>query len=389
MPLYVADYLADTRRLSTLEHGAYLLLIMDYWTTGGLPTDERKLARIAGLSDKEWARVRPAVSEFFDGDWKHKRVDAELAKAAEKSAAARANGSRGARSKWGVASDAQAKRSERLAAARANGRHTKEEWAAMLRAMPLCVKCGADEHIVKDHIVPIYQGGSDAIENIQPLCHSCNSSKGPDTTDLRPVDWRDRMSGEMSGERVANASHRAGVPQPQPHISDLRSEKRAIDHEFETVFWPAWPNKVGKPAALKAFHSVRKAGCALDAICFGLTIYVRDKPPDRPWLNPATFLNQRRFEDRPAAVAAPRAGPGRQTERTTILSSLFTDPHDDEPPADPHGASAGHDNGSGDADPQDRGHDRGFEFGDGAFGRRQTLGDPGVEIFPPRRAWSA
>lgn len=90
MPLYIGDYIRDTRRLTTLEHGAYMLLIMEYWTNHGLPDDDRRLARIAGLSIEEWSQVRPAIAELFQDGWKHKRIDKELARATGKSDAARA-----------------------------------------------------------------------------------------------------------------------------------------------------------------------------------------------------------------------------------------------------------------------------------------------------------
>lgn len=82
MQFYVADYLADTAHLSTLEHGAYLLLLMNYWQRGeALPDDDGKLARTARLSLKEWTRIRGEVVGFFEvagGQWTHKRVEREL-----------------------------------------------------------------------------------------------------------------------------------------------------------------------------------------------------------------------------------------------------------------------------------------------------------------------
>jgi uncharacterized protein YdaU (DUF1376 family) len=89
MPLYVADYLADAAHLTTQEHGAYLLLIMNYWQRGGpLPDDDARLARIARMGPREWARVRDSLSEFFEvvcGTWSHSRVDSELARVSAKS----------------------------------------------------------------------------------------------------------------------------------------------------------------------------------------------------------------------------------------------------------------------------------------------------------------
>lgn len=69
--------------------------------------------------------------------------------------------------------------------ARQLGTHTKQEWENLkLRFSYRCVKCGTNEYnLERDHIKPIYQGGSDAISNIQPLCARCNASKGPEDFD--------------------------------------------------------------------------------------------------------------------------------------------------------------------------------------------------------------
>lgn len=85
MPLYIADYLADTQHLTRDEHGGYLLLLMAYWRNGGgLQDDDKRLAAIVKATPKEWAAMRPTLAEFFtveDGFWIHGRADTELQRA--------------------------------------------------------------------------------------------------------------------------------------------------------------------------------------------------------------------------------------------------------------------------------------------------------------------
>lgn len=102
MPLYIGDYLQDTTRLSTEQHGAYLLLIMDYWTNGPLPDDDTSLAQVTRLQPAIWKKHRPALSRLFhiaDGEWHHKRINEELEKASQFIAKQKANGAKGGRPK--------------------------------------------------------------------------------------------------------------------------------------------------------------------------------------------------------------------------------------------------------------------------------------------------
>lgn len=86
MQLYIADYLADTMHLSAEEHGAYLLLMFNYWQTGK-PIPKNRLAKIARLTNERWADVEPSLREFFcdNGDeWMHLRIEEDLASVREK-----------------------------------------------------------------------------------------------------------------------------------------------------------------------------------------------------------------------------------------------------------------------------------------------------------------
>lgn len=89
MPLYVADYMSDAAHLTTVEHGAYMLLLMTYWQRGeALPADDKKLARICRLEPRSWLKIKPTISEFFeviDGKYLHGRVERELTSVRDKS----------------------------------------------------------------------------------------------------------------------------------------------------------------------------------------------------------------------------------------------------------------------------------------------------------------
>ena len=61
------------------------------------------------------------------------------------------------------------------------GSHTQGEWETLREqynlTCPCCDKSEPEVTLTKDHIIPVSKGGSDNIENIQPLCRSCNAKK--------------------------------------------------------------------------------------------------------------------------------------------------------------------------------------------------------------------
>jgi 5-methylcytosine-specific restriction endonuclease McrA len=149
----------------------------------------KKAARDALVVVALWDEVGDGAIEIHDyQDWNRTNE--------ERSASAR----NAAQVRWKKEKKTQEStltRGQRMKEARRLGTHTNQEWAEMLTACGTrCLRCrreydGIEVRLVKDHILPVYQGGSDAIGNLQPLCAECNSQKGPEAKDFRPAGaWR-------------------------------------------------------------------------------------------------------------------------------------------------------------------------------------------------------
>jgi uncharacterized protein YdaU (DUF1376 family) len=107
MPLYIADYLAGTAHLTTAEHGAYLLLIMHYWSKGARPGSDEVARRVTRMTNHQWSKSLPVLKSFFLEDWRHERLEAELAQVAERSKANSGNARKSHLSRRALASNPQ------------------------------------------------------------------------------------------------------------------------------------------------------------------------------------------------------------------------------------------------------------------------------------------
>lgn len=227
--------------------GVFINICAYYWKEGGsvpLSKIERRYGKYDSfnLIKKEYLKINDNIVNI-------KFLDEQLSGLEESSSSA----SKSANSKWNNENGPlnNKKRHERLSDARKVASHTKDEWNEMVDYFQECVKCGNTNKIVKDHIIPIYQGGSDGIENLQPLCSKCNSSKGPDTTDHR-TNWCLRNACEMPAKWL-----------PTPTDKDIDKEK-----EKEEVYTSASPffEKSGKKLKLdpKVAKAVKKLNDSKD-----------------------------------------------------------------------------------------------------------------------------
>lgn len=148
----------------------------------------------------------------------------------------------------------------------------------------------------------------------------------------------DRANGKRGGnpglkERVnppVKCEDKAQKPEARDQISDTSHPKRERERSEFEQWYQHYPHKVQRGAAERAFAKARKLS-SLEELIAGLQRYVRSKPEDRHWQNPATWLNGKGWLDDPAPVHRATAPPGRRQNAVEALASLRSRERQNEP----------------------------------------------------------
>lgn len=84
-----------------------------------------------------------------------------------------------------------------------SGAFTQQEWDALCERYDYrclcCARRAPEIQLTPDHIIPLSRGGSNTIDNIQPLCGNCNTRKNARTIDYR-MKWQ--SNGQESSDNT-------------------------------------------------------------------------------------------------------------------------------------------------------------------------------------------
>ena len=103
MPLWFNDFYQETRRMTTLQTGAYLKLIMEYWQNGcEIPFDDNELATIAGMDKRTFLKHKSTLMRAFllqDCSGKHCNLAKKYQCQLNVNAKRKVNGSKGGKAR--------------------------------------------------------------------------------------------------------------------------------------------------------------------------------------------------------------------------------------------------------------------------------------------------
>lgn len=135
----------------------------------------------------------------------------------------------------------------------ASGSFTITQWRDLCaRHDHACAICKARVPLTADHIIPFAQGGTNSIENIQPLCKSCNSRKG----DSLPTDIKGEESAQSLTDRLkrytSHARHRLIIDVGKARMLSIlaRQNDVSVDHFVERLIEQAWHDAVRKESSV-------------------------------------------------------------------------------------------------------------------------------------------
>lgn len=155
-----------------------------------------------------------------------------------------------------------------------------------------------------------YSPPSPEERKVSPCTPSKETQPSPPSSSLRSDDTFVEGA-SASGRAGADAPLFGEVLPPAGHAVPAAARRMGFDASSFGTFWFAYPHKVGKQDALKAFEAVAKSGrVSFEQLMNGLAAYQRTKPPDRAWCNPGTWLRQGRWDDEPASETGRATGHG-------------------------------------------------------------------------------
>jgi 5-methylcytosine-specific restriction endonuclease McrA len=156
------------------------------WGSGG---DCKQCARDRA---SKWLRNNPEARKEYRKQNSAKAVDTTRKWREDNPEAVRANNRRWYEANKGTFRAIENRRRARIKGN--GGSFTAKEWDDLVKQYGgRCLCCGRDDvKLTVDHVAPIINGGSNDIDNIQPLCGTCNSSKGTKTIDYRPKSGLER-----------------------------------------------------------------------------------------------------------------------------------------------------------------------------------------------------
>ena len=103
-------------------------------------------------------------------------------------------------------------------------------------------------------------------------------------------------------------------PREEKKREEKKKDQKILGHRhddrdwFESKFWPTYPRKVAKASAAKAFAKINPDDALLERMLAALAVHVASeqwrRDDGRFIPHPATWLNQRRWEDEAESAAA-------------------------------------------------------------------------------------